>query len=67
MFYIAVAIAVPEEHQHKVLTFGILVALVLWAIFIARTRGHPERTAHAGSLRAHPPRDDDQPVNGTKR
>jgi tellurite resistance protein TerC len=27
--------AVPEEHQHKVLTFGIIIALVLRAIFIA--------------------------------
>lgn len=27
--------AVPEEHQHKVLTFGIVVALVLRGIFIA--------------------------------
>ncbi|MBP2335725.1 tellurite resistance protein TerC [Saccharothrix coeruleofusca] len=27
--------AVPEEHQHKVLTFGILLALVMRAIFIA--------------------------------
>jgi tellurite resistance protein TerC len=27
--------AVPEEHQHKVLTFGIIAALVLRAIFIA--------------------------------
>ncbi|ATE54020.1 TerC family protein [Actinosynnema pretiosum] len=27
--------AVPEEHQHKVLTFGIVVALVMRGIFIA--------------------------------
>lgn len=27
--------AVPQEHQHKVLTFGIIVALVMRAIFIA--------------------------------
>jgi tellurite resistance protein TerC len=27
--------AVPEKHQHKVLTFGILIALVLRVIFIA--------------------------------
>jgi tellurite resistance protein TerC len=27
--------AVPREHQHKVLTFGIIVALILRAIFIA--------------------------------
>jgi tellurite resistance protein TerC len=27
--------AVPAEHQHKVLTFGIIIALVLRAIFIA--------------------------------
>lgn len=27
--------AVPEEHQHKVLTFGIVLALVLRAMFIA--------------------------------
>src|SRR5918993_3945790 len=27
--------AVPEEHQHKVLTFGIIIALVLRVIFIA--------------------------------
>ncbi len=27
--------AVPQEHQHKVLTFGIVIALVLRAIFIA--------------------------------
>lgn len=27
--------AVPDEHQHKVLTFGILAALVMRAIFIA--------------------------------
>jgi tellurite resistance protein TerC len=27
--------AVPEEHQHKILTFGIVLALVLRAIFIA--------------------------------
>ncbi|ULE34087.1 TerC family protein [Mycobacterium sp. IDR2000157661] len=27
--------AVPEEHQHKVLTFGIILALILRAIFIA--------------------------------
>ena len=27
--------AVPEEHQHKVLTFGIVLALILRAIFIA--------------------------------
>jgi tellurite resistance protein TerC len=27
--------AVPEEHQHKVLTFGIMLALVMRAIFIA--------------------------------
>ena len=27
--------AVPEQHQHKVLTFGILVALVMRAVFIA--------------------------------
>jgi len=27
--------AVPEQHQHKVLTFGIVIALVLRAIFIA--------------------------------
>ncbi|MEV8379211.1 TerC family protein [Kribbella sp. NPDC056861] len=27
--------AVPEEHQHKVLTFGILLALVMRGIFIA--------------------------------
>ena len=27
--------AVPEEHQHKVLTFGIIIALILRAIFIA--------------------------------
>jgi tellurite resistance protein TerC len=27
--------AVPEEHQHKVLTFGIVLALVMRAIFIA--------------------------------
>ncbi len=26
--------AVPEEHQHKVLTFGIIIALVLRAVFI---------------------------------
>ena len=26
--------AVPEEHQHKVLTFGIIIALILRAIFI---------------------------------
>jgi TerC family integral membrane protein len=29
------AFAVPEEHQHKVLTFGIVLALVMRAIFIA--------------------------------
>lgn len=27
--------AVPEEHQHKVLTFGIIMALIMRAIFIA--------------------------------
>jgi tellurite resistance protein TerC len=27
--------AVPEQHQHKVLTFGIVVALVIRVIFIA--------------------------------
>jgi tellurite resistance protein TerC len=27
--------AVPEQHQHKVLTFGIVIALILRAIFIA--------------------------------
>jgi tellurite resistance protein TerC len=27
--------AVPEEHQHKVLTFGIILALIMRAIFIA--------------------------------
>ena len=27
--------AVPEKHQHKILTFGILLALILRAIFIA--------------------------------
>ncbi|MDG4770930.1 TerC/Alx family metal homeostasis membrane protein [Solwaraspora sp. WMMD792] len=27
--------AVPEEHQHKVLTFGIIAALIMRAIFIA--------------------------------
>ena len=27
--------AVPEEHQHKVLTYGIVLALILRAIFIA--------------------------------
>ncbi len=27
--------AVPSEHQHKVLTFGIIIALILRAIFIA--------------------------------
>jgi tellurite resistance protein TerC len=27
--------AVPEEHQHKVLTFGIMLALLMRAIFIA--------------------------------
>jgi tellurite resistance protein TerC len=27
--------AVPEEHQHKVLTFGIMLALIMRAIFIA--------------------------------
>jgi tellurite resistance protein TerC len=27
--------AVPAEHQHRVLTFGIVAALVLRAIFIA--------------------------------
>ena len=27
--------AVPEEHQHKVLTFGIIMALLLRAVFIA--------------------------------
>jgi len=27
--------AVPEEHQHKALTFGILLALIMRAIFIA--------------------------------
>ena len=27
--------AVPEEHQHKVLTFGIVLALIMRAIFIA--------------------------------
>ena len=27
--------AVPTEHQHRVLTFGIIAALVLRAIFIA--------------------------------
>ncbi|MFC0629243.1 TerC family protein [Kribbella deserti] len=27
--------AVPEEHQHKVLTFGIILALVMRAVFIA--------------------------------
>jgi tellurite resistance protein TerC len=27
--------AVPEEHQHKVLTFGIVLALVMRAVFIA--------------------------------
>ena len=26
--------AVPSEHQHKVLTFGIIIALILRAIFI---------------------------------
>ena len=32
---IMTAFAVPEEHQHKVLTFGIVLALVMRAIFIA--------------------------------
>ena len=32
---IMTAFAVPEEHQHKVLTFGIILALVMRAIFIA--------------------------------
>src|SRR4051812_4177943 len=27
--------AVPEEHQHKVLTFGIVLALLMRAVFIA--------------------------------
>ncbi|HYI56545.1 MAG TPA: TerC family protein, partial [Microlunatus sp.] len=27
--------AVPQEHQHKVLTFGIVLALIMRAIFIA--------------------------------
>ena len=27
--------AVPERHQHKVLTFGIILALIMRAIFIA--------------------------------
>ena len=27
--------AVPEQHQHKVLTFGIIMALLLRAVFIA--------------------------------
>ena len=27
--------AVPEKHQHKVLTFGIVLALIMRAIFIA--------------------------------
>src|SRR3712207_81688 len=27
--------AVPEKHQHKVLTFGIILALVMRAVFIA--------------------------------
>ena len=27
--------AVPEDHQHKVLTFGIMLALIMRAIFIA--------------------------------
>ncbi len=27
--------AVPEEHQHKVLTFGIILALIMRAVFIA--------------------------------
>jgi tellurite resistance protein TerC len=27
--------AVPDEHQHKVLTFGIVLALIMRAIFIA--------------------------------
>ena len=35
VFVIIIAtFAVPEEHQHKVLTFGIIIALVLRAIFI---------------------------------
>ncbi len=32
---IMTAFAVPEEHQHKVLTFGIVLALIMRAIFIA--------------------------------
>jgi tellurite resistance protein TerC len=35
VFVIIIAtFAVPEEHQHKVLTFGIVIALILRAIFI---------------------------------
>ncbi|MCF6507463.1 TerC family protein [Blastococcus sp. MG754426] len=32
---IMTAFAVPEQHQHKVLTFGIIAALVMRAVFIA--------------------------------
>ena len=36
VFVIIIAtFAVPEEHQHKVLTFGIILALIMRAIFIA--------------------------------
>src|SRR4029078_9820952 len=33
--FIMTTFAVPERHQHKVLTFGIILALVMRAIFIA--------------------------------
>ena len=32
---IMTAFAVPEQHQHKVLTFGIIAALIMRAVFIA--------------------------------
>jgi predicted tellurium resistance membrane protein TerC len=48
--------AVPREHQQRVLTFGILAALVMRAVFIALGAALLAAFVHVPRLRAAPDR-----------
>ncbi len=49
----------PEIETPVSLAVILGVLVIVTVASLIRTKGHPERTAHAGSLRAHPPRDTD--------
>ena len=63
--HVDISDSVPEIETPVSLAVILGVLVVVTIASLLRTKGHPERTAHAGSLRAHPSRDSDQPSRGS--